>query len=68
MLDQQTANTAQVNGPHFEHFIARLLPRDSWRDVVVAGGSGDLGADVTARRPGDGSLLVVQGSATPTAP
>ncbi|WP_420814689.1 restriction endonuclease [Kineococcus siccus] len=54
----------------FEQLVARLLRRDGWREVTVSGGAGDLGADVTARHPGDGSLLVVQCSAcaTPGAP
>jgi len=59
-LDQQVATTDGMSGPHFEQLIARLLRRDGWREVIVSGGSGDLGADVTARHPGDGSLLVVQ--------
>jgi len=60
MLDQQIASTDQMSGPDFEHLIARLLRRDGWREVTISGGAGDLGADVTARHPRDGSLLVVQ--------
>lgn len=59
-LDRQVATTDGMSGTEFEHLVARLLRRDGWRDVAVTGGSGDLGADVTARHPGDGSLLVVQ--------
>ncbi len=59
-LDRHVATTDSMNGTQFEHLVARLLRRDGWRDVHVTGGSGDLGADVTARHPGDGSLLVVQ--------
>lgn len=58
--DEQVASTDGMSGTDFEHLVARLLRRDGWRQVVVAGGSGDLGADVTARHPRDGSLLVVQ--------
>lgn len=59
-LDQQVAATDGMSGADFEQLVARLLRRDGWRQVTVSGGSGDLGADVTARHPGDGSLLVVQ--------
>lgn len=59
-LDQQVATTDGMSGPHFEQLIARLLRRDGWHHVTVSGGAGDLGADVTARHPGDGTLLVVQ--------
>ena len=60
MLDQQIATTEGMSGPDFEQLIARLLRRDGWRQVTVSGGAGDLGADVTARHPSDGALLVVQ--------
>lgn len=60
VLDAQIATTDGMNGTDFEHLVARLLRRDGWQQVAVTGGSGDLGADVTARHPGDGSLLVVQ--------
>ncbi len=40
--------------------MARLLVRDGRTQVRVHGGAGDLGADVTARHPSDGTLLVVQ--------
>ncbi|MFG3256060.1 restriction endonuclease [Streptomyces sp. NPDC048172] len=43
----------------FEHYVADLCRRDGCTDVEVTGGSGDLGADVTARLP-DGRRLVVQ--------
>jgi restriction system protein len=59
-LDRQVASTDGMSGTDFEHLVARLLRRDGWHDVAVSGGSGDLGADVTAHHPGDGSLLVVQ--------
>ena len=59
-LDQQVATTDGMSGPDFEQLVARLLRRDGWQQVTVSGGAGDLGADVTARHPGDGSLLVVQ--------
>jgi len=59
-LDQQVATTDGMSGPDFEQLVARLLRRDGWHHVTVSGGAGDLGADVTAHHPGDGSLLVVQ--------
>ncbi|NAZ83023.1 restriction endonuclease [Kineococcus sp. R8] len=59
-LDRRVASTDGLTGPAFEQLVARLLRRDGWREVTVSGGAGDLGADVTARHPGDGSLLVVQ--------
>lgn len=39
----------------FEHAIAYLCQRDGCTDVVVSGGAGDLGADVTATAP-DGRM------------
>jgi len=60
VLDRQVASTDAMSGSDFEHLVARLLRRDGWDQVVVSGGAGDLGADVTARHPGNGSLLVVQ--------
>lgn len=59
-LDRYVATTDGMSGAAFEHLIARLLRRDGWHDVHVTGGCGDLGADVTARHPQDGTLLVVQ--------
>jgi restriction system protein len=49
-----------MTGQEFEQLVARLLVRDGWTQVRVDGGAGDLGADVTARHPSDGTLLVVQ--------
>ncbi|MET8538352.1 restriction endonuclease [Streptomyces sp. NPDC005065] len=47
-------------GPtEFEHAIAYLCQRDGCTDVVVSGGAGDLGADVTATAP-DGRRIVIQ--------
>lgn len=43
----------------FEHAIAYLCQRDGCTDVVVSGGAGDLGADVTATAP-DGRRIVIQ--------
>ncbi|WP_406468819.1 restriction endonuclease [Streptomyces sp. NBC_01594] len=49
-----------VLGPtEFEHAIAYLCQRDGCTDVVVSGGAGDLGADVTATAP-DGRRIVIQ--------
>ncbi|MBB2903344.1 restriction system protein [Kineococcus radiotolerans] len=60
MLDRQVASTDGMSGTDFEQLVARLLRRDGLQQVTVSGGSGDLGADVTAHHPHDGSLLVVQ--------
>jgi len=60
VLDGYVASTDAMSGSQFEELVARLLRRDGWSRVVVCGGAGDLGADVTARHPVDGSLLVVQ--------
>ncbi|MGW3824537.1 restriction endonuclease [Streptomyces sp. NPDC005071] len=43
----------------FEHAIAYLCQRDGCTDVLVSGGAGDLGADVTATAP-DGRRIVIQ--------
>lgn len=43
----------------FEHAIAELCRQAGWRNVEVAGGAGDLGADVTGIMP-DGSYGVIQ--------
>lgn len=43
----------------FEHALAALCRRDGCTQVQVVGGSGDLGADVTARAP-DGRRIVLQ--------
>lgn len=60
VLDQHVASVDGMSGADFEQLVARLLRRDGWGQVIVSGGAGDLGADVTARHPQDGSLLVVQ--------
>jgi len=52
--------TADVmNGTEFEHLVKRLLIRDGFNDVRVAGGACDRGADVFARSP-SGLRVVVQ--------
>lgn len=51
--------TDAMSGPEFEQFVARLMRATGCRGVRVSGGSGDMGADVTARAP-DGRRLVVQ--------
>ena len=42
----------------FESAVARLMRRAGYRDVSVAGGSGDLMADVVARTRGGGHVVV----------
>ncbi|WP_327324818.1 restriction endonuclease [Streptomyces sp. NBC_01210] len=48
-----------MNGNEFEDHVADLLRRDGCTDVVVRGGHGDRGVDITGRTP-DGRPLVVQ--------
>jgi len=48
-----------LTGAQFEHWLADLLRRSGFTQVVVSGGAGDLGADVVARAP-DLRLVVVQ--------
>ncbi|WP_405807343.1 restriction endonuclease [Streptomyces sp. NBC_00210] len=48
-----------MNGYEFEEHIAGLLRRDGCSAVVVRGGGGDRGVDITGRTP-DGRPLVVQ--------
>ena len=59
LLDTQVSTTDAMTGGEFENLIARLLTRDGFTDVRVLGGSGDLGADVTAADR-EGRRLVVQ--------
>ncbi|WP_018352088.1 restriction endonuclease [Longispora albida] len=53
------AATDGMSGTAFEHWTANLLRRSGCGKVEVRGGSGDLGADITARLP-DGRKLIVQ--------
>ena len=48
-----------LTGTQFEHWLADLMRRSGFTQVVVSGGAGDLGADVVARAP-DQRLVVVQ--------
>ncbi|MCT9005290.1 restriction endonuclease [Streptomyces rhizosphaerihabitans] len=48
-----------MNGREFEEYVAELLRRDGCSAVVVRGGSGDRGVDITGRTA-DGRTLVVQ--------
>ncbi|MEV0221956.1 restriction endonuclease [Streptomyces sp. NPDC050704] len=48
-----------MNGAEFEERVAELLRRDGCTAVVVRGGHGDRGVDITGRTP-DGRHLVVQ--------
>jgi restriction system protein len=48
-----------MTGPQFEQYVARLMRRDGLHRVQVCGGTGDLGADVTACTR-DGRKVVVQ--------
>ncbi len=59
-FDRHISTTDTMTGAEFEQLVRRLLVRDGWRDVSVSGGAGDLGADVTAYHPRDGTRLVVQ--------
>jgi restriction system protein len=57
--DRNIAVTNGMTGPQFEQYVARLMRRDGLRRVQVCGGSGDLGADITAYTS-DGRKVVVQ--------
>lgn len=62
LRDVQSREIARYHalGPtEFEHAIAYLCQRDGCTNVVVSGGAGDLGADVTATAP-DGRRIVIQ--------
>jgi len=53
------ASLDAMNGPEFEEHVAELLRRDGCTAVVVRGGRGDRGVDITGRTA-DGRHLVVQ--------
>jgi restriction system protein len=57
--DRDVAVTDGMTGAQFEQYIARLMRRDGLRQVRVCGGSGDLGADITAYTD-DGRRIVAQ--------
>ncbi|MER5688508.1 restriction endonuclease [Streptomyces sp. NPDC002205] len=62
LYDLQSREIARYHalGPtEFEHAIAYLCQRDGCTNVLVSGGAGDLGADVTATAP-DGRRIVIQ--------
>ena len=61
---KRSALTRQVAGipttpAQFEHYVARVLRAHGWRNVRVAGGSGDLSADIFAVDP-QGRTVAVQ--------
>lgn len=58
-LTSTIAAADALTGPQFEHWVAALLRRTGFTNVEVCGGSGDLGADVTAASP-SGRRVVVQ--------
>ncbi|MFJ8823875.1 restriction endonuclease [Streptomyces sp. NPDC102467] len=58
-LTKAMAAMDAMNGRQFEHHIAMLLRRDGCTDVVVQGGPGDRGIDITALTP-DGRRIAVQ--------
>lgn len=39
-----------MNGHDFEYFVADILRKNGYRDVVVTKGSGDFGVDITAKK------------------
>ncbi|MFD4523678.1 restriction endonuclease [Streptomyces sp. NPDC058470] len=53
------ASIDAMNWREFEHHVAVLLRRDGCTDVIVHGGPGDRGVDVTARTA-DGRSVVAQ--------
>jgi restriction system protein len=58
-LTSTIAAADALTGSQFEHWVAALLRRTGFTNVEVCGGSGDLGADVTAASP-SGRRVVVQ--------
>ncbi|MEV4202684.1 restriction endonuclease [Micromonospora globbae] len=57
--ERNVAVTDHMTGPEFEQFVARLMRASGYRDVIVCGGSGDMGADVIGQSP-CGRRVVVQ--------
>lgn len=55
---QEIETYHQMNGKEFERALAYLCGRDGCSDVRVAGGAGDLGADVVAMTPQGGRLVI----------
>ncbi|MFG2027171.1 restriction endonuclease [Streptomyces sp. NPDC048825] len=53
------ASMDAMNGREFEEHVAQLLRRDGCTAVVVRGGHGDRGVDITGRTP-DGRHIAVQ--------
>lgn len=51
----QTQASAECisDGHRFEHFVADVLSRNGYSNVVVTRGSGDFGVDITAEKGGD---------------
>jgi hypothetical protein len=46
----QLAHVDAMKGHEFEHYVARLLRNEGYRDVQVTQASGDFGVDITAWR------------------
>lgn len=57
--DRHLPTADVMSGTEFEHLVKRLLIRDGFTDVRVAGGAGDRAADVIAQSP-RGHRVVVQ--------
>lgn len=57
--ERNVAVTDHMTGPQFEQYVARLMRASGYRGVTVAGGAGDMGADVIGRSP-CGRRVVVQ--------
>ncbi|RKT54867.1 restriction endonuclease [Saccharothrix australiensis] len=56
--DRVITSTDGMSGRDFEHWTARLLRRSGCTDVEVVGRAGDAGADVVARSPHGGRVVV----------
>jgi restriction system protein len=50
-LTRSIGATDWLTGPQFEHWLAALMRRTGFSHVQVCGGTGDLGADITALGP-----------------
>lgn len=57
-LTRSVDETDRLSGPQFEEWVAELMRRTGFTRVQVRGGAGDLGADILARTPHGGRLVV----------
>lgn len=56
IVGADAVDVSQLNGSEFEQLIRELLAAEGFFNVVVKGGAGDLGVDITASRLAKGNL------------